>query len=177
MFGAFGPKHVKGTLIRHHTMMTDVGDFVDKCPKPPCETQVRPVEGLLPGTSLPTQSPIHTHTRMRTNTHTHTCEYTHTHTHTRTRTHVNAHKHAHAHGHAQENLRWARTGSAKADPVWFKRGFEEGLLNRKLTSFWLSHTSPIAWEEKGCLHNAQFCKQKGPCFKPPLNWTGPFFNS
>ena len=66
-------------------------------------------------------------------------------------------------------------GSAKTDLVRFKRGFEEGLLKDEF-AFSEAYKSRIP-ERKNCSQNAQFYKQKGPCFKCPLNWTGSFFHS
>ena len=64
-------------------------------------------------------------------------------------------------------------GSAKSDPVRFKWGFGEGPLKDKF-AFFEAYKSPIPKRSK-LLENAHFYKQKGPCLKTPLNWTGSVF--
>ena len=61
-------------------------------------------------------------------------------------------------------------GSAKTDPVRFKRGFREGLLKDQFAFSRLLNILYLRVEN--CLQNAHFCKQQGPCLKRPLSWTG-----
>ena len=64
-------------------------------------------------------------------------------------------------------------GSAKPDPVRFKWGFGEGLLK---DTFAFSRLIKILYlRGENYLQNAHFYKQKGPCLKRPLNWTGSVF--
>ena len=64
-------------------------------------------------------------------------------------------------------------GSAKTDPVRFKWGFGEVLLKDKFA--FKSLIKVLYLRGENCLQNAHFYKQKGPCLKTPLNWTGSVF--
>ena len=64
-------------------------------------------------------------------------------------------------------------GSAKTDRVRFKWGFGEGLLKDKFAFSRLVKVPYLRGEN--CLQKNHFYKQKGPCLKPPLNWTGSVF--
>ena len=58
-------------------------------------------------------------------------------------------------------------GSAKTDPVQFKRGFGEGLLKDKF-AFFEAHKSPIPKRRKLLAKRANFYKQKGSFLKKPF---------
>ena len=64
-------------------------------------------------------------------------------------------------------------GSAKTDPVQFKWGFGEVLLKDKFA--FKSLIKVLYLRGENCLRNTHFYKQKGPCLKAPLNWTGSVF--
>ena len=64
-------------------------------------------------------------------------------------------------------------GSAKTDPVRFKWGFGEVLLKDKFA--FKSLIKVLYLRGENYLQNAHFYKQKGPCLKAPLNWTGSVF--
>ena len=55
--------------------------------------------------------------------------------------------------------------SRKIDLVLFKWGFEKGYLKAKTAHFWGKCVSKKTYnpEEKSCLQNPRFRKQKGPC--------------
>ena len=72
-------------------------------------------------------------------------------------------------------LQEERFGSGKTDVVRFKRGFGEGLLKDKF-AFFEASKNPIPKRRK-LLAKRPFLKQKGPCLKSPLNWTGSVFHS
>ena len=61
--------------------------------------------------------------------------------------------------------------SAKTDLVRFQWGFGEGLLKDKF-AFFEAYKSPTPKRRKLLAKRPFSYKQKGPCLKTPLNWTG-----
>ena len=71
-------------------------------------------------------------------------------------------------------------GSAKTDPVRFKKGFlKRDFWKTNLPFFWgqLSLTKVLFLKTEKLLAKRPFFWQKRPCFERPLNSTGSFFHS